>query len=180
MGARLLIEHCRNVDDVIRAWTATQAGMSQEEIDRRILGLTAMVRAIAEGSPVSPERYATATGLPPERVSELFKDLSAAGVQFDAEGNLVGAGLTPLPTPHRFRVKGRDLYAWCALDTLFLPGLLGETAEVWSTCPTTGDEIRLTVSPEAEVEYTPREAVVTIVVPGSSTPTGATGPASPT
>ncbi len=112
-------------DDVIRAWTATSAGASQEESDQRILRLAAIVRAIADESPVPPERYAAATGLPPERVAEVFQGLSAAGVQFDSEGNLVGAGLTPVPTPHRFRVGGRDLYAWCALDALFLPGLLG-------------------------------------------------------
>ena len=166
-------------DDVIRSWTATSAGGSQEENDQRILRFAAIVRAIAEESPVSPERYAAATGLPPERVSEVFEGLSASGWQFDSEGNLVGAALTPLRTPHGFRVGGRDLYAWCALDALFLPGLLGETAEVQSTCPTSGDEIRLPVSPEAEAEYTPPETVLTIVVPGPST-TWTTGPASPT
>ena len=139
---------------MIRAWTATSAGVSQEDSQQRILGFAAIVRAIAEESPVSPER--------------------------DSEGNLVGAGLTSVPTPHRFRVKGRDLFVWCALDALFLPGLLGETAEVQSNCPTTGDEIRLTVSPEAEAEYTPGETVLTIVVPGITTPIGTAGPASPT
>ncbi len=168
------------LDDVIRAWAATNAGVSEEEIDQRILRLAAIVRAIAEESPVSPERYAAATGLASERVSELFRGLSASGVQFDSEGNLVGAGLTPVPTPHRFRVKGRDLYAWCALDSLFLPGLLDEAAEVRSTCPVSGAEIRLTVSPEAEADYTPRDTVLSVVVPGGSTSIGTTGPESPT
>ena len=165
-------------DEVLRAWTATSIGVLQEESDQQILRLSAVVQAIAEESPVSPERYATATGLPPERVREAFESLSAAGVQFDSEGNLVGAGLTAVATPHRFRVKGRDLYAWCALDALFLPGLLGETAEIQSICPTTGEEIRLTVSPEVEAEYSPPDTVLTIVVPGAAI--GTTGPASPT
>lgn len=33
------------------------------------------------------------------------------------------------PMPHRFVMNGRILQAWCALDTLFLPKLLAETAE---------------------------------------------------
>ena len=167
-------------DDVTRAWTATTAGVSQEQGDPWILRFAAIVRAIAEESPVSPERYATATGLPLERVAEDLQGRSAAGWEVDSEGNLVGVGLTPVPTPHRFRVKGRDLFVWCALDALFLPGLLGETAEVRSTCPTTGDEIRLTVSPEAEAEYTPRDTVLTVVIPEISVLTATTGPASPT
>ncbi len=165
--------------EVLRAWTATRAGASEEESNQQILRFSAIVRAILEESPVSPERCATAIGLPPERVREVFQGLSASGVQFDPDGNLVGAALTPVETPHRFRVKGRDLYAWCALDALFLPGLLGETAEVRSICPTSGAEIRLTVSPLVEAEYTPPDTVLTIVVPGS-TGIGTTGPDSPT
>jgi alkylmercury lyase len=38
------------------------------------------------------------------------------------------------------------LYAWCAFDTLFLPELLGATAEVESQCPTTGEQISLSVT----------------------------------
>ena len=41
------------------------------------------------------------------------------------------------------------MHTWCAWDTLFLPALLGETAEVRSTCPVTGSVVELVVAPDA-------------------------------
>ena len=41
---------------------------------------------------------------------------------------------------HRFEVAGRTLYTWCAWDSLFLPQILGQEAEVESTCPLTAAE----------------------------------------
>ncbi|MBW2416785.1 MAG: hypothetical protein JRG76_19995 [Deltaproteobacteria bacterium] len=166
--------------DVRRAWLATNGSDSAEEVATRARFFSAMVRAIAEASPVSPERLAGAAEVSTKRAAELIRSLSASGVQLDDDGNLVGAALTPVPTPHRFRVNGRDLYAWCALDALFLPGLLGATADVESTCPATGAEIRLTVSPPARADYAPAGTVLTVVVPGASVPLGSTGPDSPT
>ena len=70
-------------------------------------------------------------------------------MQFDETGNVVGAALTTLPTPHRVSFGGSfgdsfggDLFAWCALDTLFIPGLLDQTADVESTCPVSNSPIR--------------------------------------
>ena len=127
--------------------------------------------------PILAGTFAEAVKLPAERADEIFRGLAATGVEFDADGNLVGAALSVKPTPHRFRVKGRDLYAWCALDALFLPGLLDASAEVESRCPTTGEKIRLTASPHGVGECTPPEAVLTVVVPGVSRPAGETGAA---
>ena len=168
------------LDDAIRAWAGTYDGLHVGEVNRRVRGFAAMVRSIAKGSPVTPERYASEAGLPVERVPSLFRDLSTVGVQLDADGNLIGAALTSVPTPHRLRVRDKTLYAWCALDALFLPGLLGETAEVWSVCPVSGDEIHLTVSPRLEAHVTPHEAVITVVLPGIDASIEQTGPASPT
>jgi mercuric reductase len=108
----------------------------------------------------------------------IFASLRETGLEFDDQGNLVGAALTLRPSPHRFRVAGRDLFAWCSLDTLFLPGLLGETAEVASTCPVTGETIRLRVAPERVEEYAPATMVLSVVLPGISCSTTRTGPAS--
>lgn len=164
----------------IHAWSETNAGLAQAEIDERMLGYVAMLRAIFLRGAATSKELAAATGQSAERIVELFRGLAAAGVEVDFDGNVVGAALTVRPTPHSFRVKGRDLYAWCALDALFLPGLLDETAQVESTCPSSGEEIRLTVSPEGVETCHPTTAVLTVVIPQTLGEGGGIGPASPT
>jgi alkylmercury lyase len=44
-------------------------------------------------------------------------------------------------------VGGRELYTWCAWDTLLLPALLDQPAQVESNCPVTGRAVRFTVEP---------------------------------
>ena len=56
-------------------------------------------------------------------------------------------GLSLRDTVHRFTVAGVRLSAWCALDTLFLPAVLDQTATIASASPVTGGQVRLTVSP---------------------------------
>ena len=164
--------------DAIAAWTAQYEGLSEEEIDRRVSLQARVIQALSEGDPLSPGTFATVTGLPLEHVPNIFKKLDAEGLEFDEEGNLIGAALTIRATPHRFRVYGRDLYAWCSLDTLFLPGLLGEPAEVESVCPASGEKIRLTISPGGVESYSPSSTVLSIVLPGLSCSHDQTGPQS--
>ncbi|MFQ5639662.1 MAG: organomercurial lyase [bacterium] len=57
------------------------------------------------------------------------------------------------------------LSTWCAWDSLLLPALLNQTAEVESACPQTGDPIRLTIWPEYVQKWEPQEAVVSFVLP---------------
>jgi len=66
---------------------------------------------------------------------------------------------------HRLQVDGRELFAWCAWDTLFLPSILDATAHVESACPTTGETISLVVSPESVVEVSHPGAVVSFLLP---------------
>lgn len=81
---------------------------------------------------------------------------------------MVGAALTTRPTPHRFRVRGNDLYAWCALDAIFLPGLIDATAEVRSTCPETGQKIHLDVAPDRVESWLRGTGVLSVVIPLTS------------
>ena len=161
-----------------RAWASDYSGLSQGEIDQRVRGFGAIVRAIAEEGALSVERFAELMHLELPTAEALFAGLSAAGMQRNENGDILGAALTTHETPHKVRVAGKELYAWCALDTLFIPGLLGKTADVESTCPSSGEAIRLTVSPERIEAFEPPSTWLSVYLPGGSS--RPLGPASPT
>lgn len=159
------------VEETIAAWTSQvdkKAEGDRVAFQRAVQLKSHMVGLLAEGRPVSVEELATYAKLPVQEVRELLQNDGAIECEFDNQGNLVGAALTLNPTPHHFRVGANNMYAWCALDTLFLPGLIGQTAEVKSICPVTGEAIHLTVTPEGVTEYSPPDTVLSITVPGIS------------
>ena len=170
------------------AWATQYAGLSQEEIDQRVAGFSILVRGIAKKGAVASEEFAREAELSDEDVSRVFSGLAAFGMQFDEAGSVVGAALTTLPTPHRVSFGDslgdsfgeKDLFAWCALDTLFIPGLLDQTADVESTCPVSNSPIRLTVAPNGVQSVSPPATVVSVMLPGMSSIQSSTGPASPT
>jgi len=166
------------LDRAKRAWASDYAGLAQEEVDVRVRAFTAMVRAIFAEGVLTPDRFAELMEFDSATAKELFAGLSAIGMQVDAAGNIVGAALTTQETAHKMRIGGKKLFAWCALDTLFLPGLLGTSAEVASVCPKSGESIRLSVSPERIESCEPPDAWLSVFLPGSSS--AQTGPASPT
>jgi alkylmercury lyase len=122
-----------------------------------------ILRLLAEGQPVTPERLAEVAGQPVEFIRTTFAALQNCGCEFNEQGALIGDALTLTPTRHRFRVKNYDLYAWCALDTLFLPALINQTAEITSTCLQTDTLIHLTVSPDGIEAVSPPETALSIV-----------------
>ena len=129
----------------------------------------AVYRRLAEGSPAPASSIAADAGAESERVEDLLA--SWPGVFLDEDRRVVGFwGLTirRLSPTHRLRVDGRELFAWCAWDTLFLPGILGTTARVESVCPTTGQTISLVVSPRAVLETSHPPAVVSFLTPDRS------------
>jgi alkylmercury lyase len=99
----------------------------------------ALLRELAAGEPV----VASTLG---ERAGTVL--VRWPNVNYDDDGRVVAfSGLSLRPTAHRFTVGGRQLYTWCAWDTLFLPAMLGQSADVESTCPVTGSGVRLSVDP---------------------------------
>ena len=108
----------------------------------------ALLRALAQGDPVTPTALAAASD---QGVAHVNAALSRwPNVQRDTVGRVVAfSGLSLLPTAHRFDVGEQSLYTWCAWDTLFLPAMLEQTARVRSRCPATGTSIALTVAPYA-------------------------------
>jgi len=133
--------------------------------DQRIA--VGLYRLLAEGEPVSPDLLAQHLDLSKSVVREVLNSWPA--VYFNDEKNVVGFwGLALQEMPHRFKVNGRQLYTWCAWDSLFIPELLGKTAEVESTCPISGEIITLTVSPTRVENFSPEGAVVSFLSPTTS------------
>ena len=123
-------------------------------------------RLLAGGKPVAPEELARSSHRP---LHEIQAELPSLDVRLDQAGHILASGLSLVPTPHQFHLGEQTLYTWCALDTLAFPPLLGRTARVISSCPVTGKEIRLTVTPEAIADLEPASAVLSIRLPGEDT-----------
>ena len=160
-----------SVDEVIEAWTA-QINSLPEEKRKQIKHSNAitdiLLNFLAEGNPISPQMLAEKADLDADTTESIFKQLRRGAGELDRDGNLVGLALSLTPTPHRFRLSDRELYAWCSLDTMFLPGLLGQRAEIESTCPVSGETITLAIGPDGVESYDPPETVLSIAVPGLS------------
>jgi alkylmercury lyase len=147
---------------------AEQVSCCTEDLDARDQRVQLkLFRLLAEGDPVEPERLAAQVALPDSEVRALLARWH--GVHSDEAGRVVAfQGLSLVEAPHRFRVAGRELYTWCAWDTLFLPELIGRPAEVQSTCPTSGATVSLHASPEGPSEVSPSEAALSFIRPGGS------------
>jgi alkylmercury lyase len=128
----------------------------------------ALVRLLAGGHPVAPGRLARALQMNAEQMAEVLASL--ADLEVDQSGNVVGWGLTFIPTPHRFLIQGQQFYTWCALDALTYPALLQVVASVESSCPVSAAPVTLSVTPAGVHDLTPPGSVVSLVIPepGSS------------
>src|SRR5260221_6524402 len=118
----------------------------QERYQRNTLLFDQLVRLLVQGQPVAPELLARRLHRDLDEVRAILR--AHPELEYDARGNLVGSGLTLVPTTHQFRVEQRTLFAWCAFDTLTYPVELHLSAQVTSRCPVTGSSIQLTVTPE--------------------------------
>lgn len=125
----------------------------------------AVLRKLSAGRPVTPDQVAelaSALDVPAEEAHEFLGRLSERG----ADGSIAGLmGLSLNDHPHRFTLGSRRLSAWCAMDTLFLPTLLGETATIESQSPVSKETVKVTVSPHGVEQLHPAQAVVSLIVP---------------
>jgi alkylmercury lyase len=144
---------------------ADQLSCCTEDLDAREQRVQlALLRLLSEGDPVEPGQLAAHAALPDPAVRALLA--SWQGVHCDEAGRVVAArGLSVVEAPHRLRVDGRELYTWCAWDTLFLPELIVRPAEVESTCPMTGATISLRVGPDGPSEVSPPKAALSFIRP---------------
>jgi alkylmercury lyase len=126
----------------------------------------ALIRRLAAGQPVSAEHLAADVAMEEPAVATVLQEMS--DVAYDGAGNVVGFGLSLIPTAHQFNVNGRTLYTWCALDTFLYTALLGQPSQVLSHCPVTAEAIRLAMTPAGITEVSPTSSVVSLVVPNGS------------
>lgn len=134
--------------------------ISPEEQDVAI----ALYRLLALGKPVTHLHLAQVSSKPVAEVDHLLEKW--LGVYHDDVGNVIGFwGISVGETPHKLRINGRELYAWCAWDTLFLPALLGNVIQITSHCAQSGKEIRLTIDPGRIISVDPETAVLSFVTP---------------
>jgi len=132
---------------------------AQEDLCRPI------VQQITRGKPVTP---AALRGSLRVSQSELEQRLARlpSDAEFDLAGNIVGLGVTLVPTSYRVQVGGKLLYTWCAFDTVLLPPQLGVEAQVQSTCPVSGQPITFVATLEGTVlDLLPAGSVLSLIVP---------------
>lgn len=146
-------------------WATLARVLPAFSADQQRTALT-LYRELAKGTRVTTERVASALGVTPEQVAaELAREPLRAFVYAD-QGQIVGfGGLAVRPMHHEFRVKSQTLWTWCAWDSLFIPAVLGERADVSSPDPETRERVRLTVSPIGIERVEPRDAVVSFLLP---------------
>ncbi len=150
--------------DIDQYWQALEAALPTFAEDEQRAAVT-LYRELAKGSPVSTRQFAAALDVPVASAEDLLGRDSIRGFVYpDEEGNVLGfGGLAAAPMPHKLDLDGRTRWTWCAWDSLFIPEILGEQAQIESRDPQTGTTIRLTVTPEGVRSQEPETIVVSFV-----------------
>ncbi len=106
----------------------------------------AAFHAILRGEALDRDGLARSTGFTPEKVDALLEGLKGRGLIVVEPGSdrIMGSwGLSLVPTKHRLRIRGRDLYTWCAVDAVGIPAALREDAVAISRCHECGVTVRI-------------------------------------
>ena len=151
-----------SIDGMAEAVTAAMPAL--EPTDQEVA--TAVYRLMSLGEPVEPAAVAKAVGVSVDQVNARLD--SWPGVFRDREGRLVGFwghAIASLEPEYRLIADGTTTYAWCALDTLFIPGILGKTVRVEASDPVSGEPVSLVVDRDGAREVEPAGALVSMVVP---------------
>src|SRR5579872_4042284 len=117
-----------------------------------------IMRVMAEtGRPLVPVHLARRLQLSRENLEAHLARVP--DTEFDMQGNIVGWGITLVPTQHQFRLKERPLFTWCAFDTVLFPPLLQVEAHVQSLCEACGQPITFVATPEGIADLLPTTSV---------------------
>jgi alkylmercury lyase len=127
----------------------------------------ALYEELAKGQAIDAVQLGGAFGVSLAETRALLQHDSIKTFSYaDGEGRLLGfGGLAVAPMHHRFAVDGRELSTWCAWDSLFIPEILGRSAQVTSADPESGGIVRVTVAPERIEQVEPNDAVMSFIWP---------------
>jgi alkylmercury lyase len=146
--------------ETLASHLSEQLRCTQEDLCRQI------IYQVARGKPVAPATLQTSLQISQHELEQRLTRLPET--EFDQEGNILGWGVTLVPTSHRFQLDGKVLYTWCAFDTVLFPPSLHMQAHVHSTCPVTGQAITFVATPEGEIrDLTPASSVMSLLIPES-------------
>ena len=136
-----------------------QLHCEQEDLCRPI------VQQVTRGKPVTLAALRASLQVSQDELEQRLAKLPP-DVEVDRAGNIVGLGVTLVPTSHRVQLGGKHLYTWCAFDTVLLPSSLHIEVQVQSTCPVTGQLITFVATPEGVIrDLSPAGSVMSLVVP---------------
>jgi alkylmercury lyase len=123
-----------------------------------------IMRTLAEtGQPLAPVHLARRLQMRQEDLTARFARVP--DIEFDGQGQIVGWGITLVPTQHQFVLSERALFTWCAFDTVLFPPLLALEAKVQSKCAASGQPITFRASPEGVRDLTPTTSVLSLLLP---------------
>ncbi|MBO0790981.1 MAG: hypothetical protein J2P36_08540 [Ktedonobacteraceae bacterium] len=146
--------------EMLASSLAEQLRCAQEDLCHQI------IHSLAHGKPVAPATLQNLLQISQQELKQRLAGLPET--EFDQEGNILGWGVTLVPTTHRFQLNGTVLYTWCAFDTVLFPPSLHMQASIHSTCPVTGQAITFVATPEGAIrDLTPTSSVVSLFVPES-------------
>lgn len=123
-----------------------------------------LYRLLATGRPVTVRAAATNLGQSDDDVERILQ--SWPGVFRDEAGAVIAFwGLSLYEMPHRLRVAGATVFAWCAWDPLFLAAVVGPMT-VATDDPTTGDTIAYHIDSMGAIsDLTHKDAVLSFLRP---------------
>ena len=156
----------KTVNIIDQLWEAAVERLPALTSDEQRAGM-ALLAQLSMGEPVTAARLAQALAVNETQAAQYLGDSGLSRlVHSDEHGSALGFfGLSTLPTEHRFTIGGRELWTWCAVDTLFLPELLDASASVESKDPVTGQVINLRVSPTSVESAEPDGVLVSMNSP---------------
>jgi len=151
-------------DEIIKAYREVYDTIPQEALDLDLRVTVRTMQALAKGKPVSPDQLAKIWEMPLEQVRSILAGAVAGGqAEIDSKGDLVGGVLSLIPTGHRISMDGKQLFAWCAYDAIYAPGVVGKAARIASSDPITGEPISMTITPAGVEHVEPEDSMVSVV-----------------